>query len=232
MSSISITKLLHSFTIFKELTDDELQPIIDISQTRSFEPRTHVFMQGDPLDRVFFIHSGKVKIYKTDFNGKEQIVSVLKDGDMFPHVGFFRKGDFPAHAEVLEPSSIVVIPIANFEQILVKYPEVSIKLFRVMGEKIIDLQERLEEQILSNTYEQIIKLLLRLSHNHGVPMDNSEEKLLITTPFTNRELANMIGSSRETVSRTLNQLKKKDLLNTNAEGFYIIEIEKLKEELF
>ncbi|WP_017754607.1 Crp/Fnr family transcriptional regulator [Calidifontibacillus oryziterrae] len=232
MATLSIKQLLHSVPIFKELTDEELQPIIDISQTRVFDAKSHVFMQGDVLDRVFFIYSGKVKIYKTDFNGREQIVSILTAGDMFPHAGFFRKGEYPAHAEIIEPSTLVVISIANFEQILIKYPDVSMKVFRVMGEKIIDLQNRLEEQILSNTYEQIIKLLLRLAKNHGKIYKGDTNKIVITTQFTNRELANMIGSSRETVSRTLNQLKKRGLIDTNSEGLYIIETEKLEDELY
>lgn len=229
---ISIKQLLHNVPIFRELTDEELQSIIDISQTRVYDSKIHVFMQGDPQDRVFFIHHGKVKIYKTDFNGREQIVSILKDGDMFPHVGFFRKGEFPAHAEVIEPTTLIIIPILNFEEILIKYPEVSIKVFRVMGEKIIDLQNRLEEQILSNTYEQIIKLLLRLAKSHGQKVSDKENKFLITTHFTNRELANMIGSSRETVSRTLNQLKKKSLIDSDEEGFYTVDIDKLANEVF
>lgn len=232
LSHTSIKQLLHNVPIFRELTDEELQPIIDISQTRVYEPKIHVFMQGDKQDRVFFIHQGKVKIYKTDFNGREQIVSILKDGDMFPHVGFFRKGEFPAHAEVIEPTTLIIIPISNFEEILIKYPEVSIKVFRVLGEKIIDLQNRLEEQILSNTYEQILKLLLRLSKSHGQKLEDGKSKFLITTHFTNRELANMIGSSRETVSRTLNQLKKKHLIDSTEEGYYIVETDKLENELF
>lgn len=230
MSNDSAKALLKSMPLFKELTDEEIQPILDIAQTRVYRARMLVFMQGDPLDRVFFIHSGSVKIYKTDVSGKEQIVSVLQDGEMFPHAGFFRQGTYPAHAEIIEETKLIVIPIANFEKLLIKYPEVSIKLFRVMGEKIIDLQNRLEEQILHNSYEQIIMLLLRLAKSHGTSMD--EERSILTTQFTNRELANMIGSSRETVSRTLNQLKKRDLIDTDNDGFFILNTSLLEGELF
>ncbi|GAA3312411.1 hypothetical protein GCM10020331_000040 [Ectobacillus funiculus] len=93
-----------------------------------------------------------------------------------------------------------------FEAILIKYPELCIKLFKVLGEKIIDLQNRLEEQILHDTYEQIIMLLLRLCQSNGVPINDGYK---ITTHFTNRELANMIGTSRETMNRTINRLRKK-----------------------
>lgn len=186
-------------------------------------------MQDDPIDRVFFIHSGKIKIYKTDFSGKEQILSVFEPGEMFPHAGFFRQGGYPAHAEVMEDSQLIVIPIDKFEEILISYPELCIKLFKVLGEKIVDLQGRLEAQVLHNTYEQIILLLIRLCKSNG-DMVNGQYRL--TTQFTNRELANMIGTSRETVSRTLNHLKKKEFIHQDDEGFYFINREGLKQELF
>lgn len=94
----------------------------------------------------------------------------------------------------------------------------------------MDLQNRLQEKILHNTYEQIILLLLRLAKNHG--REVSDTHTVIDTQFTNREMANMIGSSRETVSRTLTQLKKKDFIQTDKTGLLQINTEALEDELF
>jgi len=229
MHKAQIKQQLREVPIFKELSSQELDTIVDIARPRLYKSKMYAFMQGDALDRVFFINSGKVKIYKTDPSGREQIVSVLEAGEMFPHAGFFRKGQYPAHAEVMEDSQIIVIPISKFEEILVAYPLLSIKLFRVLGEKIVDLQARLEEQILHNTYEQIIMLLLRLCKTNGEKMVNGFK---LTTHFTNKEFANMIGTSRETVSRTINYLKKKDYLSVDDDGCYLIDHEKLHQELF
>ncbi|MED1467996.1 Crp/Fnr family transcriptional regulator [Bacillus salipaludis] len=229
MKQEDIIKRLSAVPIFKELTAVELAPFVEIAQTRFYKYKMYVFMQEDSMDRVFFIHSGKVKIYKTDFSGKEQIVSVLESGEMFPHAGFFRKGTFPAHAEVMEDANLIVIPIDKFEEILISYPELCIKLFKVLGEKIVDLQNRLEEQILHNTYEQIVLLLIRLCKSNGEKID---DQFKLTTQFTNRELANMIGTSRETVSRTINQLKKKEFIFLDDDGYYFIDHESLKQELF
>ncbi|MFE8695726.1 Crp/Fnr family transcriptional regulator [Cytobacillus sp. FJAT-53684] len=223
-----IEKRLKAVPLFRELEQDELSRIVEIAQTRNYKHKLYVFMQGDPLDRVFFIHSGKIKIYKTDSSGREQIVSVLEAGEMFPHAGFFRQGNYPAHAEVMEEAQLIAIPIDEFEKLLLSNPILCIKLFKVLGEKIVDLQNRLEEQILHNTYEQIIMLLLRLCKTNGMRLDNSYK---ITTHFTNRELANMIGTSRETVSRTINQLKKKDFLLTDEEGFFLVNRDGLKQEI-
>ena len=68
---------LKNVPLFRELSDHELESLVSICHVRVYKPRTFVFMQGDPLERVYFIHSGTVKIYKTDMSGKEQIVSIL-----------------------------------------------------------------------------------------------------------------------------------------------------------
>ncbi|PGS52425.1 Crp/Fnr family transcriptional regulator [Bacillus sp. AFS041924] len=228
MKRDDIRKHLQTVPLFKELTEEELEPIISISSPRKYNAHSIIFMQDELLDRVFFIHTGTVKIYKTDANGKEQIVSVLKEGEMFPHAGFFRKGTFPANAEVIENAQLIVTPINDFEKILISYPELCIKMFRVLGEKIVDLQNRLEEKILHNTYEQVIMLLIRLSKSNGEKIGDSYK---ITTKFTNTELANMIGTSRETVSRTLTQLRKKAAISLDSKDFYVVNLSKLEDEI-
>ena len=84
--------------------------------------------------------------------------------------------------------------------------------------------------ILYNTFDQIIMLLLRLIKSHGEEIDT--DKYVINTPFTNRELANMIGSSRETVSRTLTKLKNDQCVETDPNGLLIVYPEALKERMF
>ncbi|MGJ9458671.1 Crp/Fnr family transcriptional regulator [Oceanobacillus sp. CF4.6] len=226
----SIKELLQRFTLFKNLTDFEMEPIIDLAKNRMFRQGTHIFMQGDPLTNVYFIHQGKVKIYRSDMHGKEQIVNILNVGEMFPHQGFFRKDNYPAHAEVLEDAILIYIPIHLFENFLITNPEICIKLFKVLGDRIVDLQNRLEEKILHNTYEQIILLLLRLAKSNGKEI--AINQISITSQFTNKELANMIGSSRETVSRTLTQLKKNNLIKNDKGGNIIVNMKELQEELF
>ncbi|MDR7238629.1 Crp/Fnr family transcriptional regulator [Neobacillus drentensis] len=224
-----IKKVLADFTLFRELNDFEITKIADISIAREWKKQSHVFLQGDPLENVYFIYEGKIKIYKSDINGKEQIVAIAKKGEMFPHVGFFRKGDYPAYAEVLESSTLIAIPISKFENVLIENPELCIKVFKVLGEKIVDLQNRLEEQILNNTYEQIVKLLIRLAQKHG--KEQEDGTILLKSEFTNKDLANMIGTTRETISRTLTKMKKDELIEVDDEGNTIVDVEILMEEI-
>src|SRR5699024_1048141 len=101
MKNTDLYKFLSQFTIFKNLTDYEMEPIVDISNSKIYEPGTIVFMQNEPITDVYFIQEGEIKIYKTDYDGKEQIINVLQKDDMFPHQGFFRNGNYPAHAEII-----------------------------------------------------------------------------------------------------------------------------------
>lgn len=229
MNSNHLKQFLSKYSLFRDLDDTEITRIAEISILRKWEKNSYVFHQGDPLENVYFILKGKIKIYKSDINGREQIVAILKDGEMFPHVGFFRKGGYPAYAEVLESSDLVVIPITHFERVLVENPLLSIKVFKVLGEKIVDLQDRLEEQILNNTYEQIIKLLIRLAEKHGDTQEDGSVRL--KAEFTNKELASMIGTTRETVSRTLTKMKKDHLLKTDEKHNLILDPKVLLEEL-
>lgn len=230
MRQDQIKKVLSNFMLFRDLNEQEIDKIVQISLSRTWKKNSYIFLQGEPLDNVYFIDDGKVKIYKSDVNGREQIVSILKMGEMFPHVGFFRKGSYPANAEVLDKATLVVVPIAKFENVLIENPELCIKVFNVLGEKIVDLQNRLEEQILNNTYEQIIKLLIRLGEKHGTK--NEDGNVVLKNEFTNKDLANMIGTTRETVSRTLTKMKKEELIEMDDEGNMIIDPETLMDEIF
>ena len=229
MEITEIKKLLSQFSLFRELNNAELDKIVDISITREWKKGGHIFLQDDPLENVYFIHSGKIKIYKSDINGREQIVAIAKKGDMFPHVGFFRKGGYPAFSEALEDSVLIVVPINHFEKLLIDNPELCIKVFKVLGEKIVDLQDRLEEQILNNTYEQIVKLLVRLAKIHGQKLEDGT--YLLKSEFTNKDLAKMIGTTRETVSRTLTKLKKEELIKIDNKGNMLIVPNRLLDEI-
>jgi CRP/FNR family transcriptional regulator len=87
----------------------------------------------------------------------------------------------------------------------------------------------LEEQILNNTYEQIIKLIIRLGQKHGKELEDGT--ILLKSEFTNRDLASMIGTTRETISRTLTKMKKDELIEVDEHGNMVIDIDVLLSEI-
>ncbi len=222
-------EFLTQFTVFTTLEKHEMEPIVEIAGSKKYETGTMIFMQDEPMTNVYFIQKGKINIYKTDYEGKEQIVNVLQKDDMFPHQGFFRKGNYPAHAEVLDEAILVNIPILSFENFLLTHPEISIKMFRVLSDIIIDLQIRLKEKMMYTMYDQILLLLIRLTKKNGEEVDEDYHR--ITIKLTNSQLANMIGTSRETISRTLTQLKREGILYTDNQGFLVINCTFIEEKV-
>lgn len=225
-----LVNLLSSIPLFSDLTKDELQRIISFMKKKSITKGMHVFFKDEPLNSVYFIEKGIVKIYKTDINGKEQIVSLLKEGDMFPHAGFFQSQAYPANALVIEDATFIYLSIAHLKEIVLQYPEVSLKLFLVMEEKIIELQNSLEAQVLNNAYDQMVKLLLRLHHSHGVLQEDG--RYLLSIHITQNEIAQMIGAARETVSRSLSKMRKKDLISDSHKGYMLLSVEALQRDLY
>lgn len=222
-------QFLRTFPLFKNLSDYEMKPLAELTESLTYEKDSFIFLKDEPLTHVYFILEGEVKIFRTNPDGKEQIVNMLKSPDMFPHQGLFRQGNYPANAQVTKETKLLSISIANFEEFLIVYPSVSMKMFRILSEIIFDLQNRLEERMLFSVYDQIIMQLLRLANKHGQRISDHEMK--ISLQLTNQDLANMIGSSRETVSRTISLLRKEGYVRSDEKGNYIVKYYDLKDKL-
>lgn len=218
-------ELLQLVPLFKELTHEELERIWNIATLRTYPKRAIIFMEGSDKDAVFFIQEGLIKAYKTDDNGHEQIVSFLKTGDMFPHTGFFDASPYPATAKAVVDTKLLIIPLQAFEQLMIDTNNISIKVMRAMSEKIIELQIRLQELTGQDVQDRGLAFLLKLAENYGI---HKNDKIHINVPMTQQDFASTIGTTRETVSRLFNQLRKEKLLETHRDGFVILDYEELK----
>lgn len=221
--------VLKNVMFFKDLSDQEMEPFLPIMKRRKLADRTNLFLQDDPITHVFIATAGKIKIFRNDITGKEQVLHFKQYGDLFPHVGFFRQGHYPAYAQAIEESEVYSIAIQDFEQVLMANPSISIRLFRMLGDQIVNLQQRLEELALRSANERILLLLLRLCETHGTA-NGKEGWVKLNTRFKNADLANMIGTSRESVNRMISQLRKDDAVQLK-DGEYLIRPEMLKDEL-
>ena len=216
---------LRHIPIFRDLNDEELDRITKIAITRSVKKKSTIFHEGDDKEAVYFLQDGLVKTFKTDENGNEQIVSLLQTGDMFPHTGFFHQEPYPATAVTLVDSHLVAIPVRDFEQLILEMPTISMKVIDALGEKIRELLLKLQQFSGHDVHERILSFLLQLADKHGIRKGTN---IHIELPVTNQELANSIGTSRETVNRLLNQLKKQHILKSDRSEIVILDIEALK----
>ncbi|SEM84087.1 Crp/Fnr family transcriptional regulator [Lihuaxuella thermophila] len=219
---------LQQFSIFRDLSPQELACVQEIAIHRVFRKKTTIFTEGSEIEAVFFIQDGLVKAYKTDEAGHEQIVSLLQTGDMFPHTGFFNQTPYPATTEALVDTRLLAIPVHAFEQLILSMPSIAIKVIDVMSEKIRELQQKLQQLTGSDANSRILSFLLYLADKHGKVHGS---RIHIQLPMTNQELANTVGTSRETVNRLLNQLKKEQLIEKYRREMIILDKNALKRRI-
>ena len=212
---------LKKFPLFSELTDSEFEYLKQMVTERTFKKQTYIFMEGSKHEAVYFIQTGTVKVFKVDEAGNEQGICLLKPGDMFPHVGFFDDSPYPATAEVVQESKLLIVRIEDFERFLLGNPKVAMEVMKTMGKKTIELQQRLQELISGDVYKRVTSLLLRFAKESGQVKENG---IFIAMPISNKELANMVGTSRESISRALNQFRKLHLIEIDKDGIMIRDI--------
>ncbi|WP_427051897.1 Crp/Fnr family transcriptional regulator [Paenibacillus sp. TC-CSREp1] len=220
-------EFLQQFPIFQDLSLEELKQVEEIAISRNMNRKTVIFSEGSEKEAVFFIRTGIVKAYKTDENGHEQIVSFLKTGDMFPHTGFFNAHPYPATAVAITATSLLAIPVRHFERLMLSTPSIAIKIMRVLGDKIRELQDKLQVLSGQDVRNRVLSFLLMLAEQHG---QQQKDKVIINLPMTHQEFANSIGTTRETANRLLNQLAKDELLEVDRSRIIIHDLQSLKEQ--
>lgn len=218
-------QLLKNIPIFSGLNRQELSRIAAITQRKKVPKRKFVFVEGEEKRAVYFIQSGLIKTFKLDEDGNEQVISLLYKGDMFPHTGFFNRSPYPAHAQVVQDAEILSIAIQDFNRLLRAQPDIAIKVMKIMEQKIAQLQERIQEFISKDVFHRLIRLLIRIANEQGHWQGKS---VYIEIPITHLDFANMIGTSRESINRILNKLKKDQIIEMDRRGIHILNIEQLR----
>lgn len=221
-------ELLKSIPIFSGLTEFELTQVQSISTVLEYDQKSYVFMEGEPQEAVFFIKQGMIKTFKLDINGNEQVIFILKSGDIFPHVGFFDDSSYPATAEVIVKAQLVKIRMEDFHNLLIERPEMALKVMKILGKVIQNLTKRIQEFITEDILHRTILTLLRLASESN---PQGKDVLLINAPITNKNLANMVGTSRQSINRILNQCKKNQWIEIQKGQIRIIDKKGLKKSL-
>lgn len=202
--------LEEKFDLFKNVPLPVQEEIKKSGMLMYYPKGKMIFSKNEPLNYLYLIVNGNIHINKEDLEGKEQIVSILKDGDFFPHIGLFDKTATPGIAYAVEESYILLVPIQSFQSIALNYPVILMEYSKVLSQKIIELQSRLEEKAFFSAFQQVVRRLLFLIEQHGKPVANNKFELTIS--LTHEELSNLVGTTRETVSRSITKLKKEKAL--------------------
>lgn len=222
-----VTTTLRKVSLFSGLSDSELGKLSTYVRSKTVEAGQILFAEGDPGQAVYFVESGRVKISKISADGREQILHFMGPGEVFGEVVLFEEGAYPATAEAVEDSRVGLILRRDIQQFIQENGEVAFKMLCLLSRRLREAQAKVHELALKNVYGRIAGLLVRLS-DQGCKLPDG---VLVPLVVTRAELANMIGTSRESVSRVLSEWNQKGIIRPERCGIVIMDMKRLKEYL-
>jgi CRP-like cAMP-binding protein len=216
---------LRRIPLFREFSDEQLEAVRETVSERGFPKHQFIVREGEPGDTFIVIASGSVAVCRVAADGRETILSILKDGDYFGEMSMFDSSLRSASIKTLTDVRVGAIRRDDFLNLIEANPRIGRLL-------VIELSERLRaaNALIAATTSQDIRarlasLLLNLADQFGERVENGTR---ITLRLTNQEMANMIGTTRETVNRTLNRFWDDRLVDMRTAHVVVTEPDKLR----
>lgn len=221
--------LLSNLSLFNSLSPKVLQELDQLTGESDFSPYsagTVIQAPGNESAKLSFVIEGKIRVYKTNAAGKQYTVGILSGGSMFGESISFALGTHGTYLEVIEDAITCSVQTQAFEDLLLRYPELSVTILNELSSRLKERDELLEQIIRKDLRGKIVFLLSKLSRKFGAEADGYQR---INLPLTHQELANMIGATREAVSLILRELASEGLVVTGRKSI-LVHIEKLSQD--
>ena len=215
---------LRKIPLLEGVNPARLQELVTAVDIREIPRRQVIYLPGDPGDSIFFINGGRVKCSKVTRDGKELTLAYRGAGQIFGELAVIDGAPREEMAEAMKNAIITEVPRELFRELLLSDSNLAFNFACVVGERRKQLETKLEHLVFRDVQAKLAALLLELAQEYGV---ETEEGLQIGLKITHQEMANLIGSTRETISLTLAQFKKKGLLNMDGRTVVLLDQEGL-----
>jgi CRP/FNR family transcriptional regulator len=219
-----LAAVLGKTALLSSLSQPELQMLAARSVRKLFSACELLFSEGEPCNGLHIIARGKVRLFKTSVNGREQVLSVNVAGESVAEIPVFDGGPYPASAIALEETEIVFISRRDFSAYCLEHPEVPLKVLTVVGARLRNLVGIIEELSFTTIRQRLISVLLKLAQSEGRKTARGIEFQL---PASHQELANQLGTVRELISRNLMRLQAEGLLDVDARQIVVKDVKGL-----
>lgn len=203
------TTLLRSTPLFTDLPLGVLNRIADRSGWREYRRRQAIHFPGDPVDALFVVRQGRVKISRLSEDGKETTLNLVGPHEPFGEECLLDAATRETLAEVLEPAQTLRIPREELLPVLQAHLPFALAVARLMSGRRRAVESRLEEMVFKTVRSRLAALLTRLAQSHGRATSGG---ILLDLALAHQDLAGQIGSTRETTTLTLNQFRRGGLL--------------------
>jgi CRP/FNR family transcriptional regulator len=222
--SIGLDSLRH-VPLFRDFDSVELSELAQLVTTRRYGKHQTIFREGDPGQTFYLILSGSVAIVRIAADGRETILSILKERDFFGEMSIFDTSVRAASVRTLTEVEIGAIEREDFLALIDRSPRIGRLLVIALSERLRQANKLIAATTSQDIRSRLASLLLNLVQNFGEPVSNGTR---ITLRLTNQEMANMIGTTRETVNRTLNKFWDEHLIDMRTAHVVVVEADKLR----
>ncbi len=222
-----LSEFLQYVPIFSDLPDEAIERIAKIGYVKNFDKDSVILMEDEDGSAMFFIIEGKVKISRISTDGKEVILSVLGKSEFFGEMSILDGLSRSATVIALEPSKVFIIHRNEFLELLTKHPEISIPLLQELTSRLRTADMKIKSLSLKDAEGKVATVILQLADTQGKVRGGIVE---IDEMPLQQDLANMAGTSRETISRTLHAFAKKGVIEMEGSKLRILDYEKFLEQ--
>lgn len=220
-----IVAMLRKIPVLADAGTEALARTAGSARLGSFRARQVVYLPGDKAEGVHFLVAGRIKISKVTRDGKELTLAYRAGGDFFGEPCLLEGGPREEMAESMESSTTVEVERGPLDRLLAGNNAVSYRFVKALITRRRDLEAKVEQLIFKDVGSKLAELLLKLGSEHGI---QNEHGVLVGLKITHQEMANLIGSTRETVSLTLSQFKRKGFIRTEGRKVILTDREGLR----
>lgn len=211
--------------LFESFNPVELGRLLGILEELELPKHHMVFSPGAPSEAIYFIEKGRVRLTRLSPEGKTVILALLGPGDLIGEASW-EAGEHDSYAETLEESRIYQISREAFQNFIRENPEFGLRLIQIIGGRLKQAQARIEDLVFRQVPSRVARLLVTLAEQHGKVTPNG---IRVEFPLTHQEIADLVGSSRVTVTQILNRFRSSQWIDIESKRVTIHNLDALEE---
>ena len=210
------TQLLNSSPLFKGLPQDQLGKLAAIAVRRDLVKGEALFADGDPASGFFLVASGRIKVYKLSLEGKEQVLHLFGAGEVFGEVPVFAGGNYPAHAQAMEPGRVLFFGRNAVARLLRDEVGLALNMLAILSRRLRQFTRLIEDLSLKEVPGRLAAYLLLASERQ-----NGADRVALDV--SKGLLAGMLGTIPETLSRILNRMSQRNLIQVDGRQITLLD---------
>jgi CRP/FNR family transcriptional regulator len=218
--------LLRSVPLFADLEEDELERFSRVAVPRSFPAGTRVFHEGDRSDACYIVREGSFRVTREHSDGRAITLATLGPGEVFGELAMLDGDLRSASAESLTDGELLALPAVDVKALLARHPEISVKLVAALVRRLRAANERISRQSFQTVPSRVAGVLSQLAD------EAANDGVEVTIRMNQADLAQLAGTSRESVSRFLADLERSGVVRSGRGRVTILDPEKLHNDIF